>query len=147
MRRIAPYRKLFNATKDTTLADLKLTYRSLIKEWHPDKIIDDEARKTEAELKSKKIIEAYHFLVSINTETHIANAEEYTRITNTATIHDVEYKNENLTINFADGSAYEYLGVTKNVYTKLMNAPSISRYARRHVFNSFMYRKISKQSE
>ena len=58
MKKIASYRALFGATKTTELAELKKTYRNLIKEWHPDKIQDDEAKKEEAAIKSKVIIEA-----------------------------------------------------------------------------------------
>ena len=59
MRKITSYRALFGATKTTELAELKTTYRTLIKEWHPDKIQNDEAKKAEAAIKSKVIIEAY----------------------------------------------------------------------------------------
>lgn len=61
MHRISTYRKLLNATPATDLAQLKVNYRNLIKEWHPDKIQDDEERKAIAEVKSKEIIAGYHF--------------------------------------------------------------------------------------
>ena len=76
MKRITDYRKLFEITKDTDLAELKLIYRRLMKEWHPDKFAD-ETLKAEAEAKSKTIIEAYHFLVSISPQTHAASLEDY----------------------------------------------------------------------
>jgi molecular chaperone HscB len=144
MNRIAVYRKLFNATSFTDLATLKTTYRSLIKEWHPDKIVDDPERKEEAELKSKKIIEAYHFLVGIHKETHAQNSEEYDRIINGLHIEDFAYKGTTLKITFPEGIVYEYYGVTKSVYTKMVNSPTITRFARRHVYNSFPFRNISK---
>jgi molecular chaperone HscB len=144
MNRIAVYRKLFNASNTTDLATLKTTYRSLIKEWHPDKIVDDEERKAEAEIKSKKIIEAYHFLVGINKETHEQNIEEYDRIINGLHIEDFAYKGTTLKITFPEGIVYEYYGVTKNIYTKMVNSPTITRFARRHIYNSFVFRNISK---
>jgi DnaJ-class molecular chaperone len=45
MRRIVEYRKLMNITQETTLADLKIVYRNLMKEWHPDKFADNEEKK------------------------------------------------------------------------------------------------------
>ena len=69
MKRIIEYRRLLDITPDTDLTGLKSTYRNLIKEWHPDKFNGDDERKAEAEEKSKNIIEAYHFLVSIAPET------------------------------------------------------------------------------
>ena len=83
MKRITAYRKLFNTDKDADLKQLKSAYRNLVKEWHPDKFQDGDVRKEEAELKSREIIDAYHFLVSIAPETHAANKEVYTEtITN-----------------------------------------------------------------
>jgi curved DNA-binding protein CbpA len=144
MKKIISYRALFGATKTTELAELKTTYRNLIKEWHPDKIQDDEARKEEAAKKSKVIIEAYNLLVSIAPETHAANVEEYTRITTTATIDDFEYKEGRLKITFQDNVVYEYFGVPENTYVKFVNAPSLARFAKRHIYNSFTFRNVSK---
>lgn len=144
MKKIISYRALFGATKTTELAELKTTYRNLIKEWHPDKIQNDEEKKAEAAIKSKAIIEAYDLLVSIAPETHALNAEEYTRITTTLNIEDFDYKDEKLKIIFQDNIVYEYFGVPKNTYVKFVNAPSIARFAKRHIYNSFTFRNVSK---
>ena len=66
MKKIVEYRKLLNVDKTAELKDLKAIYRNAMKEAHPDKFQGDEAGLKEAEENSKKIIEAYHFLVSIN---------------------------------------------------------------------------------
>jgi DnaJ-class molecular chaperone len=55
--------------QNVTLKELKTIYRNAMKDTHPDKFINDEAGQLEAEEKSKSVIEAYHFLVSINPET------------------------------------------------------------------------------
>ena len=144
MKRIADYRKLFEITKDTDLAELKLIYRRLMKEWHPDKFAENDEKKEEAEIKSKRIIEAYHFLVSISPETHALNEKQYILTTTTSGIDDFYYKGQNLKITFQDGSVYEYFGVPKNVYTKLANSLTLSRFARRHIFGSYTYRNLSK---
>ena len=147
MKRVNTYRKLLNATADTDLAQLKSTYRNLIKEWHPDKIQDDDERKAEAEIKSKEIIAGYHFLVSIAPETIAQNLEEYKRVTTTAYVEDFEHKGQNLKITFQGGSVYEYLGVPKSIYIKMVNSPTITRFAKRHIFNSYIYRNIGKETE
>ncbi len=143
MKRITEYRKLFNISKETELAELKLLYRGLMKEWHPDKFVD-ETLKAEAELKSKTIIEAYHFLVSISPETHASTIEEYKLTTSTAAIDDYLYKGQTLKITFTDGSKYEYFGVNVNTYNKLINSGNIARFARRHIFDSYVYRNVFK---
>ncbi len=143
MKRIIDSKKLFNLTQDTDLANLKIIYRNLIKEWHPDKFQDAD-KKTEAELKSTAIIEAYHFLVSIHPETHLANEEEYNNMTSNVGISKYTYKGQTLKITFQDGNEYEYFGVSKNIYNNFSTATAISRYARRHIFNSFTYRSVGK---
>ena len=145
MKRIIEYRKLLGATKTTELSELKTIYRNFMKECHPDKFHDNEVAKLEAEEKSKKVIEAYHFLVSIAPETMERNAEEYNQTTAT-TIIDFQYKGQNLEIMFADGSTYEYFGVPKPIYQKLINADSQARLARRMIYNSFVYRKKVSQA-
>jgi curved DNA-binding protein CbpA len=145
MNRIVNYKKLFGITSpEVDLGDLKISYRNLMKEWHPDKFVENDELKNEAEIKSKRIIEAYHFLVSISPETHALNEEQYTLTTTTSGIDDFIYKGENLKINFQDGSVYEYFGVPKSVYTKFVNSPTLSRFARRHIFYSYHYRNVSK---
>jgi hypothetical protein len=144
MHRIATYKKMFDVGFKIDLTELKTKYRNLIKEWHPDKIVDNEELKVEAELKSKKIIEAYHFLVGIAPETHAANAEEYKRICTTLHIEDFVYKGTTLKVTFAENIVYEYYGVPKSVYTKMVNTPTLARFARRHVCDSYVYRNVSK---
>jgi DnaJ-class molecular chaperone len=41
MKKINDYRKLFEATPVSTLADLKTTYRNFMKAYHPDKFQDE----------------------------------------------------------------------------------------------------------
>ena len=144
MKRIIEFKKLFNIEGEINLGELKITYRNLIKEWHPDKFVENDDKKVEAESKSKTIIEAYNFLVSISPETKSMELEEYTLTANTSGIDGFVYKGQALKITFLNGSVYEYFGVPKNIYTKLVNSPIQSRFARRHIFHSFVYRNISK---
>jgi curved DNA-binding protein CbpA len=143
MKRINEYRKLFNVDADADLKQLKTIYRNLIKEWHPDKF-QDEDKKLEAEVKSLKIIDGYHFLVSIAPETKAANLEEYNITTSETGIADFKHKGLLLEISFLDGTTYEYFGVSKNVFLKLINANNQYRFAKRNIFNSFLYRKSKK---
>ncbi|MHB1179364.1 MAG: KTSC domain-containing protein [Daejeonella sp.] len=144
MKKIADYRKLLGVDKNAELQQLKTTYRTMMKTWHPDKFTDSPVERLEAEEKSKTIIEAYHFLVSIAPETHNQSFTEYALTTTTSPIVDYEYKAQTLKVSFADGSVYEYLDVPRAVYIKLINADSPGRFARRHIYNNFMYRSMSK---
>ena len=145
MKKIVEYRKLLNVDKTAELKDLKAIYRNAMKEAHPDKFQGDEAGLKEAEENSKKIIEAYHFLVSINPETLKQNLPEYTETIATATISDYKFVEGRLIINFSNGSVYEYISVPKATYIKMVNAESPSRFAKRHIFAAFPYRKVSNQ--
>ena len=144
MKKIVDYRKLLGVNKASDLQELKTVYRSLMKNWHPDKFPDSIESKLEAEEKSKTIIEAYHFLVSIAPETHSRSLDEYKITTTTSNMADFEFKSQILTITFSDGSVYEYFDVPKAVYVKLINADSPGRFARRHIYNAYVYRSTSK---
>jgi curved DNA-binding protein CbpA len=144
MKKIVDYRKLLNVNDAAELQELKTVYRNLIKTWHPDKFHHSAELRVEAEEKSKQIIEAYHFLVSISRETRDQSFAEYTLTTTTSGITDLEYKHQVLTVYFADGGAYEYFDIPKEVYRKLVNADSPGRFARRHIFNSYVYRSLNK---
>jgi curved DNA-binding protein CbpA len=143
MKKIVDYRKLLEVNEAAELQELKTVYRSLMKTWHPDKFQDAEDR-LEAEEKSKTIIEAYHFLVSIAPETRDQSLAEYIVTTTTSNIADFEFKAQVLKITFLDGNTYEYFDVPKAVYTKLINADSPGRFARRHIYNEYVYRSMSK---
>jgi hypothetical protein len=41
-------------------------------------------------------------------------------------------------------SVYEYFDVPKAVYVKLINADSPGRFARRHIYNEYVFRSTSK---
>jgi len=146
MKRINEYKKLFNVEADTDLKTLKSTYRNLVKEWHPDKFQEEEMAK-EAELKSRQIIDAYHFLVSIAPETIAANLEEYNNITSESNIADFKHKGLLLEVTFLDGTTYEYFGVPKSVYIKLVNSDKQLRFAKRNIFNTYLYRKTKRSLE
>ena len=94
MKRVAEFRKLLGTERNTSLNEMKAIYRKFMKEFHPDKFVNDEAGKLEAEEKSKTIIEAYHFLVSISPETAKNNLETYTESISNNIITDFQYKNQ-----------------------------------------------------
>ncbi len=143
MKKIDDYRKLLGVNKTATLKELKSVYRSLMKDFHPDKIQDNETAKAEAEEKSKTIIEAYHFIVSICPETWESYKEEYTNTISNSLIADIEYKGVTLRIDYADGNSYEYFDVPKNIFSKFINADSQNRFARRQICNAYVYRKVT----
>lgn len=142
MKKIVDYRKLLEVTEAAELQELKTNYRNMMKTWHPDKFQDES--RVEAEEKSKTIIEAYHFLVSIAPETRNQTIEAYNATTTLSNIADFEYKSQVLTVTFLDGNTYEYFDVPKAVYVKLINADSPGRFARRHIYNEYVYRSASR---
>lgn len=142
-KKIIEYRALLGVTKTATLKELKTIYRNAMKDSHPDAISDD-AERLLAEEKSKEIIAAYHFLVSIAPETLEKDKDEYTRITSSVNIADFYYEKGVLYITFLDGSSFEYFGVLRPIYIKMVNAESPSRFARRHIYNQYIYRSASK---
>ncbi len=146
MKRIGDYRRLLGVTQTAGLKELKTVYRGFMKDFHPDKFHENDSQKSAAEEKSKAIIEAYHFLVSIDPETQAANLEQYTATITTSTIIDYQHKGVTLKVNFLDGSIYEYFNVPRAMYIKLVNADSQGRFARRHIFNSFVYRNVTKST-
>lgn len=141
MKKLGDYRKLLEVDKNVTLKELKAIYRNTMKDTHPDKFINNEEGKLEAEEKSKSVIEAYHFLVSINPETQEKYKEEYTETITKSNIQDFYLEKSVLTVQHLNGNIYEYIGVPKNTYIKMVNADSPSRFARRHIYGSFVYRK------
>ena len=144
MKRIERHRAILGVDDKATLADLKKVYRKIMMEWHPDKFQDSDEAKKDAEVKSAKLIASYHFLVSVHTETHEATKDAYLLTTTEASINDFEFKSEVLRVEFSDGTEYEYYGVPKAIYVKLVNADTPDRFARRHIYNNYIYRSTSK---
>lgn len=141
MKRINEYKKLFEVDGAIELASLKKKYRLLVKEWHPDKFPDGVDKALEAEEMSRRVIDGYHFLVSIAPATKEANLEEFTTTTTESMIDDLQHKGLRLEISFTDGNTYEFFGVNKQLYTKLLNSDKQLRFARRKIFTSCVYRK------
>ena len=145
MKKIVEFRKLLNVDKTVELKELKTIYRNAMKECHPDKFTGDSDGLHAAEEKSKSVIEAYHQLVSINPATIEQLRPEYNETVATSTITDYKFENSRLIVNFSNGSVYEYISLPKATYQKMVNADSPGRFAKRHIFNSFPYRKVSNQ--
>ena len=146
MKRIKEYKKLFNVEPHTDLKELKATYRNLVKEWHPDKFQSDDEKALEAERKSRQIIDGYHFLVSISPETIAANESKHIGSIESG-LADFKLKGQLLEVSFMDGSTYEYFGVSQNIFTRLINADKQLRFAKRNIFNSYLYRKSKKATD
>lgn len=146
VKRINDYKKLFQVENEIDLKELKKSYRSLVKEWHPDKFSQDDPKAAEAEVKSTEIIDGYHFLVSIAPETKEANLEEYTKTLGSSGISDFQHKRQVLEVTFLDGTTYEYFGVSSKLYGKMVNSDKIFRFAKRNIFNSHLYRKSKRDN-
>lgn len=147
MKRVVEYRKLLEVDKNVTLKELKTIYRNTMKDNHPDKFVNDEEGRKNAEETSKNIIAAYHFLVSIATETVEKNLPEYQETINNFNILDFYLEKQTLFVTYVNGMSYEYIGVPKNVYIKMINAESPNRFAKRHIYGNFIYRKAGEGTE
>lgn len=147
MKRINEYKKLFGVEREIELKALKTSYRNLVKEWHPDKFQEGDALQEEAEINSRKIIDGYHFLVSIAPETKAANLEEYNTTINEAGIADFQHKGMVLEITYLDGNTYEYFGVDKKMFQKMINSDKLNRFAKRSIYPNYLYRKSKKIAE
>lgn len=143
MKRINEYKKIFEVEGDLNLKELKTTYRGLVKQWHPDKFQSEE-EKEEAGKVSLKIIDAYHFLVSIAPETKEANLEAFTTTITESQVADYYHKSMLLEVTFTDGNTYEFFGVNRKLFIKFVNSRSINNFGKRNIFNSFLYRKSKK---
>lgn len=141
MKRIGQYKKLFGIEKEIDLKSLKSTYRNLVKEWHPDKFQEGDPNRGEAEIQSRAIIDGYHFLVSIAPETIEENLDAYTQTITNSGIADYIHDGLVLEITFFDGTTYEYFGVTKPIYIKMVNSPKLNRFAKRAIYPNYIYRK------
>jgi hypothetical protein len=141
MKRINEYKKLFGVEKEVELKSLKKSYRNLVKEWHPDKFLNGDPLQEEAEVQSRRIIDGYHFLVSIAPETKESNLGVYTETITNSDIEDYKHKGLLLEITFLDGSTYEYFGVTKQIYIKMVNSNKLNRFAKRTIYPNYIYRK------
>jgi DnaJ-class molecular chaperone len=146
MKRISEYKKLFGVESKIELKSLKKAYRNLVKEWHPDKFQAGDALQEEAEIQSRRIIDGYHFLVSIAPETIEANADQYTQTINTG-IADFQHKGMVLEITFMDGTTYEYFGVTKPIYIKMVNSNKVNRFAKRSIYPNYTFRMSKREQE
>jgi len=145
MKKIGEYRQLLNVDKTVELKELKTIYRNSMKECHPDKYSSDPDGLAKAEEQSKLVIEAYHFLVSIHPDTISQLLPEYKETIATSSLADYQYETGRLKVVFSNGSSYEYFSVPKATYVKMVNADSPARFAKRHVYNAFPYRKLTNQ--
>jgi hypothetical protein len=145
MKRINEYKKLFKVEGAINLKELKTTYRGLVKQWHPDKFHDEEKKKEAGEV-SLKIIDGYHFLVSIAPATKEAELEEYISTTIQSPVVDYHHKSMLLEVTFTDGNTYEYFGVNHKLFNKFVNSKSRNNFGKRNIFSSFPYRKMKKAS-
>ena len=144
MKRINQYKKLFQIEDQIELGALKSTYRSLVKQWHPDKFQDGDPMQAEAAIMGREITDGYHFLVSIAPETKEANLPEYTQTIMECGIVDYKHKGLLLEITFTNGDSYEYFGVNANVFKKFINADKQVRFAKRFIYDAYLYRKSKK---
>ena len=94
----------------------------------------------------RQVVDGYHFLVSIAPETKAAQLPAYQQTIQSSGIADYRHKGLLLEITFTDGSCYEYFGVNANVFNKLINSDKQVRFAKRFIYESYLYRQVKKAS-
>ena len=92
----------------------------------------------------RQIVDGYHFLVSIAPETKEANLASYQQTIMECGILDFKHKGLLLEITFSDGTTYEYFGVNANVFKKFVNSDKQVRFAKRFIYEVYLYRKSKK---
>lgn len=136
------YLTILGVTLQSTKEEIKKAYRNIIKQWHPDKFPNDKQKIIEATEKSKLINEAYHNLRNYSPDEPITTLGRI-RV-KSSNIHSVGYDSKQmiLQIQFLNGGVYEYYGVPENIFTQLMKAESKGKFAIRHIFNSYRYKRV-----
>ncbi len=80
-------------------------------------------------------------------ETKESNLGSYTETITNSGIADYVHKGLLLEITFLDGTTYEYFGVTKQVYIKMINSNTLNRFAKRAIYPNYTYRKSKRTLE
>ena len=62
-------------------------------------------------------------------------------------LNNFNYEKQTLIITYVNGVSYEYIGVPRNIYVKFVNAASTNRFAKRHIYGNYIYRKSGEGSE
>ena len=52
-----------------------------------------------------------------------------------------------LEITFMDGTTYEYFGVTKPIYIKMVNSNKVNRFAKRSIYPNYTFRMSKREQE
>lgn len=141
MQDIHSSRALLGATPGTSLQELSVLYKGLMKRHHPDRFQEEEARQ-EAEAVSTRIIAAYKYLVSIHPETQAAQEEEFLASLESG-LRDWTYERRTLKLTLGDGSSHEFLNVPPNVYNKFTRGDGTLRFIRRNLLGTFARRRAA----
>ncbi|WP_407933263.1 KTSC domain-containing protein [Aequorivita sinensis] len=60
---------------------------------------------------------------------------------------DFQHKGMLLEITYLDGSTYEFFGVTRSIYIKMVNSDKLNRFAKRTIYPNYLYRKSKRMME
>jgi DnaJ-class molecular chaperone len=135
MKEVLESRRLLGVNGELSLKELSNLYKGLMKQHHPDRFQEEEAR-AEAEAKSQRIIAAYKLLEALHPETQAAQAEEFEATLATG-IANWQYKGQVLRISFGNGSEHAFYGVPPKTYNKFVGTDATPRFVRRHLIGAF----------
>lgn len=148
------YLKILGVPITSTKEEIRAAYHNAIKQWHPDRFINNEQKILEATEKSKLINEAYQELKNYSppipkrsksyTE-HIiwwfsdrGNRNIIRSSINDLLVHSVGYDEVEKILQIKIGeSLYEYYGVPEYVYNELIKAESPYKYYNKDITWSY----------
>lgn len=171
------YFKILGIKPTGSLQEIKAAYRKQMFLWHPDRMASSGvATEKEANERSVKIIEAYHFLEKhvkpvSGFEGCLSNVNEFgdpvfirkSKVFQDTPVIDwsirekkessniewIEYypKLEILLVGFRNGSAYLYEGVPVVTVREFNLAPSKGKFLNAHIAHSFQYHSLGEYSD
>jgi DnaJ-class molecular chaperone len=154
------YLKILGVNRYSSKQDIKIAFRKLIKQQHPDKFQNDKNAICVANKKSQLINEAYSILKHYqppNLKKLNDYSPHYSRQGDKKRMHDigrVDVKSSNiksvgydkdnnlLQIEFRNGYIYEYFNIPKGIFIGLLDAESKGRFGNRYIFYSYYYERV-----
>lgn len=137
---VETYFRILEIPANSTENDVKKAYRKLMLKCHPDVVSKNEIDQDRANEFSKVINEAYTTL-----KKHLSSKDKYEKIfVKSSNIHSVLYDTFSsiLTLEFKNGDIYYYYNVPESIYLDFLNAPSKGKFAHKHIYHVFKYRKV-----
>ena len=151
--------KVLGLREVTNQNQLKIAYRQIIKQCHPDKYIADKRQYERAIEQTKRVNLAYAYLSRLiqSRNLHEINPVNESRKRNFTpglpddsvmeipleSSHTVsvgyDYEDYNMFIKFANSKVYKFFGISPKIFEEFITAKSHHKYAHRNIFFKYPY--------